>query len=120
MKTFVLMTRMSPQDADIVEVAARLRRRARHEARWLKAIKEKCPEVNFLAHYALLGQWDFMDIYEAPDEEAAAKISLLSRTWGADKIESWVAIPNSRLSEIIDELEQCLPDMDLEEETDDE
>jgi len=36
-----------------------------------KVIKEKCPEVKFIAHYGLLGPYDFMDIYEAPDEETA-------------------------------------------------
>jgi uncharacterized protein with GYD domain len=100
MKTFVLMTKMAPQDADIIEVAAGLKRRIRRESEWLRTIREKCPKVKFLAHYALLGQWDFMDIYEAPDEETAAMVSLLSRVSGAHQVESWVAIPNHRLLEI--------------------
>ena len=78
MQTVILMTRMTSQDADIIEVASKLKTRVRRESAWLQSIKEKCPEVKFLAHDALLGQWDFMDIYEAPDEEAAAIVSLLS------------------------------------------
>ena len=106
MKTFVLMTRMAPQNADLMEVATRLKSRVRRETQWLDSIKDRCPDVKFLAHYALLGQWDFMDIYEAPDEETAAKVSLLSRSSGADKVESWVAIPNSRLMRIIEDIEE--------------
>ncbi|MBU0982314.1 MAG: GYD domain-containing protein [candidate division Zixibacteria bacterium] len=97
MKTFVLMTKMAARDADIMEVATKLKARVRREAEWVQAVKKACPDVQFLAHYALLGQWDFMDIYEAPDEEAAAVVSLLSRAHGAHQVESWVAIPNSRL-----------------------
>jgi uncharacterized protein with GYD domain len=98
------MTKMAHQDANIIEVATKLKGRARRESEWLEAVKERCPEVKWLAHYALLGQWDFMDIYEAPDEETAAIVSLLSRAHGAHHVESWTAIPNDRLKEIADAL----------------
>ena len=112
MKTFVLMTRMTHQNADIMEVATKLKGRAQRESEWLKVIKERCPQVHWLAHYAILGQWDFMDIYEAPDEETAAVVSLLSRASGAFYVESWIAIPNSRLMEIAEALEKgCPPEM---------
>jgi len=105
MNTFILMTRMSSQDADIMEVATKLKDRGRKESDWIKAVKAKCPQVKFVAHYALLGAWDFMDIYEAPDEDTAAVVSLLSRSSGAHHVESWVAIPNSRLMKIAEALE---------------
>lgn len=108
MKTFVLMTKMSSRDADIVEVATNLKKRARRECDWLKAVKDNCPDVKWLAHYALLGQWDFMDIYEAPDDETAAMVSLLSRASGAHQVESWTAIPNSRLKEIAEQMEPTM------------
>lgn len=101
MKTFVLMTKMSPQDADIIEVATSLKSRARNESDWIEKVRLRCPEVKWLAHFALLGSWDFMDIYEAPDDETAAAVSLLSRTNGAHQVESWTAIPNNRLMDIV-------------------
>jgi len=104
-KTFVLMTRMSHAGADIIEVASKLKGRVRREGEWLEAVRQRCPEVRWLAHYALLGQWDFMDIYEAPDEETAAVVSLLSRAHGAHHVESWTAIPNQRLADIADMLQ---------------
>ena len=105
MNTFVLMTKMAHQDANIIEVATKLKRRVREESKWLKEVREQCPKVKWLAHYALLGHWDFMDIYEAPDEETAAIVSLLSRAHGAHLVESWTAIPNNRLMEIAEAIE---------------
>ena len=67
-------------------------------------MKEKCPEVNFLAHYALLGPYDFLDIYEAPNEDVAAKVSLISLKTGAAQAESWVAIPYKRIVELTEEI----------------
>lgn len=98
MRTFVMMTKISVADADLVELASRLQERDRSGIAWVNKVKESCPEVRFLAHYALLGAWDFMDIYEAPSEEIAAKVSLISRAHGAHQVESWVAIPNKRLA----------------------
>jgi uncharacterized protein with GYD domain len=71
---------------------------------WLDQVKEKCPEVNFVAHYALLGPYDYLDIYEAPDEETAAKVSLISLQTGAFQAESWVAIPYKRFVELAEEI----------------
>ena len=98
MKTFVLMTKLAP------EVAARMNERAEIGEAWLDEVHRKCPEVKFIAHYALLGHYDFMDIYEAPDEEVAAKVSMISRTHGAVMAESWTAIPYRRIVELAREI----------------
>jgi len=71
---------------------------------WLSQVKKKCPKVKFVAHYALLGQFDFLDIYEAPDEETAAKVSLISQINGAFQAESMPAIPYKRFLEIVKEI----------------
>lgn len=105
MKTFVMMTKVAKQDANLVEVGFKLQDRARNAPAWLDEIKKQCPEVQFLAHYALLGHWDFMDIYEAPDEEAAVKVSIISRSFGAFQIESWPAIPFDRIIKLAEEIE---------------
>ena len=87
MPTFVLMTRLAPdavRDADV--------RRAMGRA-WLKKVKSACPEVRWISHYAILGAYDFMDIYDAPDVETAHKVSLISRAEGAVSAESWQALP---------------------------
>ena len=98
MKTYILMTKLSP------EVAAKMKDRAEIGAAWLDEVHEKCPEVKFLAHYGLLGTYDFMDIYEAPDEETAAKVSLISRTHGAAVAESWTALPYKKIVQLTKEI----------------
>jgi len=98
MKTFILMTRLAPQ------VTSKMKDRAKIGAAWLEEVKEKCPDVKFLAHYGLLGAYDFMDIYEAPDEEIAAKVSMISRANGAVVAESWTAIPYKRIVELAEEV----------------
>ena len=98
MQTFVLMTKLAPETSKKVKDQEKLGRE------WLEQVKEKCPEVKFLAHYALLGPYDFLDIYEAPDEETAAKVSMISLQTGAFLAESWVAIPYKRFIELAEEI----------------
>ena len=98
MQTFVLMTKLAP------EMSKKIRDQEKLGRVWLDQVKEKCPEVNFVAHYALLGPYDFLDIYEAPDEETAAKVSLISLQTGAFQAESWVAIPYKRFVELAEEI----------------
>ena len=104
MRTFIMMTKLAAQDALLVEVATKTQDRARHGREWLDEIKRQCPDVRFVAHYAILGQWDYMDIYEAPNEETAAKVSLLGRAHGAHQVESWIAIPYEKVLEISAEI----------------
>jgi uncharacterized protein with GYD domain len=80
---FALMTKLAPpalHDAS--------GRRAMGKE-WLHKVKATCPAVKWVAHYAILGPYDFMDIYEAPDVETAHTVSILSRAGGALAAESW-------------------------------
>lgn len=99
MKTFILLTKLSQ------ELSKHLNDREIIGRRWLKLVKEKCPEVKFVSHYALLGPYDFMDIYEAPNDETAAKVSLLSTSNGAAKAETIIAIPYKHFLELAEEVQ---------------
>lgn len=94
MQTYILMTKLAP------EISKQVRERSQLGRTWLDQVKEKCPEVKFLQHYALLGPYDFLDIYEAPDAETAAKVSLISQANGALQAQSWTAIPYRRFVEL--------------------
>ena len=98
MPTYVLMTRLSP------ELTRNMRNREEIGREWRQRVAHQAPEVHFVAHYALLGPWDFLDIYEAPDEEAAAKVSMISLALGALRAESWTAIPYARFLELTKEI----------------
>ncbi len=98
MKTFFLFTKLGP------EVSSKVKKRAKLGRNWLEQVKEKCPEVKFIGHYAFLGKYDFVDIYEAPDEETAAKVSMISMANGASHAESHLAIPYKRFVELTEEI----------------
>lgn len=87
MGTYILMTKMIP------EISADLKRREAIGKQWKKKVAKLCPDVKWQAHYALLGPYDFMDIYDAPSVEAAHKVSLITRAEGAVSAESWQALP---------------------------
>lgn len=98
MPTFVLMTSLSP------EITRNMRNREEIGREWKQRIANRVPEVRWIAHYALLGPYDFLDIYEAPDEGAAAKVSMISLTLGALRAESWTAIPYARFLDLTKEI----------------
>jgi uncharacterized protein with GYD domain len=99
MSTYILLTKLSP------DLSRQMKDRAQLGRTWLGKVKETCPEVKFLAHYALLGQFDFLDIYEAPDEQTAAKVSIISQANGASQAQSLPAIPYKKYLELIKEIE---------------
>jgi uncharacterized protein with GYD domain len=95
MPTFVLMTRLAPE---MMENASGRKSRGKE---WLKKVESLCPQVKWVAHYAILGPYDFMDVYEAPDAETAHKVSLISRAEGALSVESWQALPYDQYLSIL-------------------
>lgn len=98
MATYILATKLSP------ELTKNVKRRAEIGRKWIARVKKNCPEVKFLAHYALLGPYDFLDIYEAPNEKSAAKVSMISLSGGAIAAESWTAIPYKKFLNLITDL----------------
>jgi len=96
MPIYILATKL--QNPDLVE------KRKQQGEKWLRMVKEKVPDIKWIAHYAILGPYDFLDIFEAKNEQEAAKVSLLSRAAGAMLAESWTAIPYSDFLGLLDSL----------------
>ena len=70
MKTFILLTKLSD------DLSSKMKKREDIGNDWMDAVKQKCPDVKFISHFAILGQYDFIDIYEAADIETATKVSM--------------------------------------------
>jgi uncharacterized protein with GYD domain len=97
MPIFILATKL--QNISLVK------NRKEHGEEFLRLIKDKVPNVTWIAHYAILGPYDFIDIFEAENEHQAAKVSLLSRIMGADFAESWTAIKYPEFLKLVKDLE---------------
>lgn len=96
MPIYILATKL--QHSDLVK------KRKEQGEKWLKLVREKVPDIKWIAHYAILGPYDFLDIFEVKDEQEAAKVSLLSRSAGATFAESWTAIPYTEFLELAEDL----------------
>jgi uncharacterized protein with GYD domain len=94
MPTYAMLTRLSPEalarPASVVELNRQVAERLQRE----------CPGVTWLANYAVLGPYDYLDIFEAPDVDTATKVSLLVRSFGHATTETWVVTPWERFTEV--------------------
>ncbi len=97
MPLYILATRIDFDQDDLAK-------RKEQGKKWLELVKEKVPDIKWIAHYAILGPYDFLDIFEAKDETEAAKVSLLSRAAGATFAESWTAIPYAEFLNLLEDL----------------
>ncbi len=98
MPMFVLMTKLRPES---LRDAGGRKKMGRE---WIKKVRDRCPGVKWHAHYAILGPYDSMDIYEAPDVETAHKVSLISRSEGAVTAESWQALPYENFLRLLEDV----------------
>ncbi len=95
MPTFVMLTRLNPDAVRSPRGLEALEREA------MKRIREECPGVKWLSSYAVLGPYDYLDIFFAGDIETAAKVSALIRTFGHAQTEIWTATEWDRFKEIV-------------------
>lgn len=98
MPTYVMVTRLasgalrSPRSLEDLE------------NRVMERIRSECPSVEWLSNFAVLGPWDYLDIFRAPDVDTATKVSALIRTFGHAHTELWPATEWKHFKEIIREL----------------
>lgn len=100
MPTFVLLTRLSPEALASPSALESLE----HEA--MRRISNECPSVEWITNYAVLGPYDYLDVFTAPDVETAAKVATIVRVFGHAQTETWAAVEWSRYKELV----RALPD----------
>ncbi|HEV8675704.1 MAG TPA: GYD domain-containing protein [Methylomirabilota bacterium] len=95
MATYVVLTRLTPES---VKSPGDLRRLEKAVS---ERIRKECPEVKWIANYAILGPHDYLDIVEAPDEATVAKVVMIIRSFGHATTETWTALPWERFESLL-------------------
>jgi len=98
MPTFVMLTRLMPGGLSSGRSLKHL------EQQTMEHIKHECPAVQWKASYALLGPYDYLDIFQAPDQETAAKVSTLVHIHGQAQTETWGAIEWPVFKDMLDRM----------------
>ena len=98
MQTFILLTRLTPE---VLKSPATMED---FEQRVVEHIEQECPEVKWLHSYAVLGPYDYLDIFRAPDTDTALKVSAMIRTFGRAQSEIWCATEWGNFKNIIHSL----------------
>jgi uncharacterized protein with GYD domain len=94
MGIYVMLTKLSPEALTKPDAVTTLNKQVEER------IKKECPGVKWLANYAVLGPCDYLDIFEAPDTDAATKVALLVRSFGHGTTETWVATQWDRFTSL--------------------
>jgi uncharacterized protein with GYD domain len=85
MQTFIMLTKVSPEAFRSPHMIELLERQA------MTAVRAECPTVEWVASYAVLGPYDYLDVFRAPDIETATKVATLVRLAGHARTEVWGA-----------------------------
>jgi uncharacterized protein with GYD domain len=101
MPAFAMLTRLNPDAVASPKALEELERQA------MARVRSECPTVEWIASYAVLGPCDYLDLFRADDNETAAKVSTLIRTFGHAHTEVWPAVEWERFKEIAGHLDQA-------------
>lgn len=98
MTTFILLSKIS------LEGARRVQSLTKMDEEFQQKLDERFPEVERIASYALLGAYDFLHVFEAPDVKVAAKVALMANAFGVSSTETLTAIPFDEFRELLGEV----------------
>jgi uncharacterized protein with GYD domain len=95
MPTYVMLTRLTPETVKVPQDLKTL------EKAVAKRIRRDCPQVKWLGNWAILGPYDYLDLFDAPDEAVAARVVMIVRSFGHASTETWTALPWERFEGLI-------------------
>jgi hypothetical protein len=75
------------------------------EHRVMDHVRLACPTAQWIGSYAVLGPYDYLDIFKAESVDDASKISAIVRTCGHAHTELWPLTEWTRFRSLIRELE---------------
>lgn len=83
MQSFAMLTRLTPSALQSPRSLEEL------EQKVVEHVRRACPAVEWVGSYAVLGRYDYLDLFRAPDLDTASKVSALVRTYGHAHTEVW-------------------------------
>ena len=86
MQTFIMLTALEEATIDSPHMLER------REQEVMAYIRNKCPDVEWLASYVTLGPYDYVNVVEAPDNRTIAKISMELGARGTMEIMTLAAV----------------------------
>ncbi|MEA5113137.1 MAG: GYD domain-containing protein [Geobacteraceae bacterium] len=95
MLTFIMLTRLSPEALRSPSNLEDL------EKKTMEHIRKECPKVEWVGNYAILGPCDYLDIFTAPDLEAAMSVATIIRSYGHATTEIWTATEWKKYKQIV-------------------
>jgi uncharacterized protein with GYD domain len=85
MPSFVMLTQLSHGSLCSPTALEELERQV------MDRISTECPSVEWTGSYVVLGPYDYVDIFKAPDNDVAMKVATIIRTFGHAQTEIWPA-----------------------------
>lgn len=95
MATYAMLTRLTPEAVKSPSDLARL------ECAVIERVRNECPTVKWVARCAILDPYDYLELFEAPDETVAAKVVMIVRSFGHAQAETWTAVPWARFKRLL-------------------
>jgi uncharacterized protein with GYD domain len=85
MAEFIMLTRLS---SDALQSPRSLEEL---EKKVVDRIRSECPQVEWVHNYAILGPYDYLDVFHAPDSVDAFKVATIVRSFAHAHTEIWAA-----------------------------
>jgi uncharacterized protein with GYD domain len=98
MTEFIMLTRLSGASIQSPKSLEEL------EKKVMERIRSECPQVEWIHNYAVLGPYDYLDIFQAADIEEAFKVATIVRSFGHAHTEIWAARQWGPFKELVRDL----------------
>ena len=95
MPTYVMLTRISPTNLSEPKSFAALERET------VDRLRSDVPELEWVLNLSTLGSYDYLDVFRAPDNTSAMKVSAIVRSFGHAQVEIWAAEEWSRFKDML-------------------